>query len=716
MARMTRILATAALAWAALAAPVGAAVDKSIFDPRKLPTPPIGRIPAVNPERMVLPNGAVVYLLEDRSLPTVYGIAYFPSSPALVPAERAGLASVVGDVIRDGGTARNTGDYLDDRLAAIGANLTSNVGATQASTGFRCLTENTAEVVALWADMTRVPAFPDDKIELSKVALRQSIASRNDEMMSMLMRTARHAVYGKDSPWARMPEYATVEPISAADCRTMHAQVFVPERMVIAIYGDFRSADMRKLLLAQWGDWKRSGTAKPVLPPTPESVEPKLVFAPKDDVTQSGVILAQPGSLASDPDYAALQVLEQGLGGGFSSRMFSYIRTARGLAYSTGANAGTGFESPGVFTAFSLTRSDSTLVALGLVRDQITAVTREPFSAQELETAKQAVVNGFVFNFEDPSQSLFRAAYYEAIGYPADFLQRYQKSLDEVTAEGVLAAAKRKITPGAQVAIVVGREKDFEGTLESTGLKVERMDISIPPPPSKLGKVTESAESRAKAKGWLDGAVKAAGGSAAWSGVKTASISIEATVSMQGQSLGLGIEELSAFPYRQVTTQKLPFGEVKSGFDGKVGWQSAMGQVQDNPKAADEAEKEWKNSLWHMFGEPASVELVALDKPENVDGVDYLAAAVKGSSRTDHVLLFTADGRFAGSAFMDEGNAQMGPARTVELRGDWKPVGAIQYPHSVKLYRDGKVFMDAKVTKVELNVAVTDAMFAKPTK
>ncbi|MFM8558945.1 MAG: M16 family metallopeptidase [bacterium] len=381
MARMTRILATAALAWAALAAPVGAAVDKSIFDPRKLPTPPIGRIPAVNPERMVLPNGAVVYLLEDRSLPTVYGIAYFPSSPALVPAERAGLASVAGDVIRDGGTARNTGDYLDDRLAAIGANLTSNVGATQASTGFRCLTENTAEVVALWADMTRVPAFPDDKIELSKVALRQSIASRNDEMMSMLMRTARHAVYGKDSPWARMPEYATVEPISAADCRTMHAQVFVPERMVRAIYGDFRSADMRKLLLAQWGDWKRSGTAKPVLPPTPKSVE-----------------------------------------------------------------------------------------------------------------------------------------------------------------------------------------------------------------------------------------------------------------------------------------------------------------------------------------------LVALDKPESVDGVDYRAAAVKGSSRTDHVLLVTADGRFAGSAFMDEGNAQMGPARTVELRGDWKPVGAIQYPHSVKLYRDGKVFMDAKVTKVELNVAVTDAMFAKPTK
>lgn len=715
MARMTRILTAAALALT-LAPLAHAAVDKSIFDPRKLPVPPIGRIPAVQPERLVLPNGAVVYLLEDRTLPTVRGIAYFPSSPVLVPAERAGLAQVVGDVLRDGGTATRTGDWLDDRLAAIGAELSSNVGATQASTSFRCLSDNTAEVVGLWAEMTRMPAFPDDKIELSKVALRQSIASRNDEMMGMLMRAARHAVFGKDSPWARMAEYATVEPISAADCRTMHTQVFVPERMVIAVYGDFRAADMKKLLLARWGDWKRSGTPKPVLPPTPKSVTPRIVFAAKEDVTQSGVIVAQPGSRADDPDYAAMQVLEQGLGGGFSSRMFSYIRTARGLAYSTGASAGTGFESPGVFTAFSLTRSDSTLVALDLVKQQVAAVTREPFGAEELEIAKQAVVNGYVFNFQDPSQSLFRAAYYESIGYPADFLQTYQRALEGVTGQSVLEAARRKITPDQQVVVIVGREKDFEKPLESVGLKVERMDMTIPPPPSKMGKVTESAAALAKGKGWLEGAVKAAGGSAAWSGVRTASLSIEATVTMQGQSLGLGIEEVSAFPYRQVTTQKLPFGEVKQGFDGKMGWQSAMGQVQDNPKAAEEAEKEWRNSLWHMFGEPASVELVALDKPENVDGVDYMAAAVKGSSRTDHVLLFAADGRYAGSAYMDEGNAQMGPARTVELRGDWKSVGAIQYPHSVKLYRDGKMFMDAKVTKVELNVAVTDAMFAKPTK
>ena len=691
--------------------------DVSIYDPRNFTIPPIGKIPAVKPERVALPNGGVLYLLEDHALPTVRGVAYFSSSPTLVSADRAGLAELVGTVIRSGGTAAHSGDWLDDRLAAIGASLNSNVGATLANTGFRCLTENTAEVVGLWAEMTRQPSFPDDKIELAKVEQRQSIASRNDEMVGLLIRTSQQAIYGKDSPWARVPEYATIEPIVQSDCKKLHASVFVPERMVVAVYGDFKAADMRKLLLAKFGDWKKSGNPKPVLPPTPKSVTPKLFFAPKDDVTQSGIIVSQPGSRADDPDYAAMQVLEQGLGGGFSSRMFSYIRTARGLAYATGAQAGTDFERPGVFLAYSLTKSESTMVALQLVRDQLRAVTQSPFSAKEMETAKQAAVNGFVFNFQDPSQTLFRAAYYEAIGYPADFLQGYQKALDGVTAGSVLEAAKRKITPDAQVAIIVGREKDFDAPLASAGLPVERVDITIPPPPSKMGKVSASPEAKQKAKSWLAAATKAAGGSAAWSAVKTVTETSEATISIQGQSLSISAEESWAFPNRQVASQKLPFGEVKQGFDGTAGWMNAMGQLQDNPKAAEEVAKDYQKSMWRMFGTPDAIDLVALDAPETIDGVKYHSAAVQGSKLQDHVLLFTEDGKYAGMAYQDDGQGgQMGPARVVELRSGWSAEGAIQYPHTFKMTRDGKPFLDGKVTALKLNPALADDVFKKPAK
>ena len=714
--RFARTLLPAALLLAAIATVPARAADPSLYDPTKIVTPPIGRIPAVKPERLALPNGVVLYLLESHDLPVVRGIAYFPCAPTLTPANRAGLPGLTGEVMRTGGTAAHAGDWLDDRLAAIGASVNANVAPTLANTGFRCLSENTAEVVGLWAEVTRQPAFPDEKIELAKVGLRRSIASRNDEMMGILFRASSQAVYGKDSPWSRQPEYATVEPIAKADCQKLHDQVFVPERMIVAIYGDFKAADMKALLTAKLADWKKSGTPLPVLPPTPTSVTPKILFAPKEDVTQSGIVLAQPGSRCDDPDYASVTVLEQALGGGFASRMFSHIRTQRGLAYATGAQAGADYQKPGVFLAYSLTQSESTLTALSLVKDEVRKITESELTAGELEIAKQSVVNSYVFNFADPSQTLFRAAYYEAVGYPADFLQSYQKSLDAVTGQSVLDAARRKIAPAAQVVIIVGKEKDFERPLASTGLQVERMDITIPPPPSKLGKVSMSPASKQQGGKWLTDAATAAGGAKAWAAVRSVIVGSEATVSMQGQSISVTATESWRFPDHKFGTQVLPFGEIQNGLDGATGWMSAMGQLQDNPKAAEENAKDWERSLWRLFSEPAAVELSALEAPEVVDGVSYRAAAVSGAKTQDLVLLFNADNKLAGFAYQDEGAGQMGPARVTQLFSGWSAEGAIQYPHSVKILRDGKPFLDGKVTSLQLNPTLADAIFKKPAK
>jgi zinc protease len=200
------------------------------YDPKNLVTPALHAIPKVTPQRSVLPNGLVLYLLEDHSRPVFRGTMYFRSSSTWAPADQAGLGEITASAMRSGGSAAKTGDYLDDRLgglgASIGANLTSDLG----SANFHCLAENTAEVLGDFAEVLRRPAFPDDKIELAKVGMRRQIAGRNDDMIPMLTRVASQAVYGKDSPWVRMPEYATVDAITRDDCVKMHALAFVPNR------------------------------------------------------------------------------------------------------------------------------------------------------------------------------------------------------------------------------------------------------------------------------------------------------------------------------------------------------------------------------------------------------------------------------------------------------------------------------------------------------
>jgi zinc protease len=704
-----------ALVLVGLALGVAGTVPAQTVDPRQLPIPPLHPIHSVKPERWVMPNGIVVYLLEDHDLPRVSGTCYFKMGPALVPDDKVGLAGLTGDVMRSGGTAKHTGDWLDDRLAAIGASVSTSIGADQAGGDFHCLSDDVSEVLGLWSEILQEPAFPDDKIELAKVGLRRAIASRNDEPTALLFRLARESVYGKGHPYSRKPEYATVEAIGAADCRKLHDAVFVPNRMIVAIYGDFKTSAVKKLLTNDLGAWKKSATPAPTLGLAAPGPRARLVFAAKEDVTQSGLVLAEPGSRADDPDYAAMQVFEQALGGGFQSRLFGRIRTQRGLAYAAGCNSGADFARPGVFYAYTLTRSDSTMMALELLRHEVGLPTREPFTAEELAAAKQSVQNGFVFHFEEPSQTLFRQAFYEFVGYPNDFLDRYQKALEGVNAEAVLAAARRKIHPDQQVAVVVGKESDFDRKLESAGLPVERVDIAIPPPPGKHTSVGPATpEMLARGAAMLAGAAKLAGGSAAWAALKGARVESDATVMVQGQTLPLSTVQTWAFPDRQLTIQKLPMGEMRQGVSKSGAWTSMMGQTQDNPKGADQLRKDYERSLFHLFAKPESFHVLPLDQPVQVGDASYAAAAVESALIPDWTLFFDPDGRLAGMRFTSEG--QNGPAEMTVSYADWSPEGAIQYPRAIHILTDGKPFMEGKVTAVHLDPTVSDETFAKPAK
>lgn len=704
-------MVVAALLAALAVAPSAAELDPK-FDPKRLVTPPLGRIQSVQPERITLKNGMVVFLLENHDLPVVSGTIYVKTNPSWVPEGKVGLGRLTGEVIRSGGTSTHTGDWLDDRLAAVGASINISIGTDLATASFSCLRDNADEVVALYTDVLRHPAFPDDKIELSKVALRRAIASRNDEMLPLLVRVAGQAVYGKDSPYARTPEYATVETILGDDCRELYRRVFEPSRMVLAVYGDFKSAEMKKRLSARLGDWKGAGVPLPALPPSPESAETRLVFAPKEDVTQSGIILTHPGFRADDPDYPAMDVLETALGGGFQSRLVNRIRTERGLAYATGAGAGGDYQRPGLFNAYALTKSESTLVALDLLREEVRKVTEAPLTDQELKIAKESVLNLFVFNFEEPSSVLFRAAYFEVTGYPQDFLQRYQQSVEAVTAASVLEAARRKIHPDRMVAVVVGKEKDFDRSLESAGLTLDRADISIAPPPSKLKAGHATPEALAKAKSWLEKAAGLAGGAEAWAAVKTVSLEQQQTLTMQGQSIGLSSRLAWALPDRWLAVRKLPMGEMKQGFDGSAGWMMAMNQVQDQPKIAGQVKEEYERSLFHLFGHLDLIAIQALE-PQTIDGVRYDVALVKSDVVKDWTVYFAPDGWLSRMEY--QGDGPQGPARVTEMFSDWQAQGPVHYPSATKVMLDGKPLLEGKVTTLQLNAALDEAQFKKPT-
>jgi zinc protease len=71
---------------------------------RDLKFPPLKRIPIPDVTTYTLPNGMRVYLLEDHELPIVSGTVRVRTGNLFDPADKVGLATITGMVMRSGGT------------------------------------------------------------------------------------------------------------------------------------------------------------------------------------------------------------------------------------------------------------------------------------------------------------------------------------------------------------------------------------------------------------------------------------------------------------------------------------------------------------------------------------------------------------------------------------------------------------------------------------
>jgi len=104
---------------------------------KKLKYPPLKDLTLPQVERVELPNGLVLYLVEDHTLPKVEGYALIRTGARFEPAEKVGLADVTGEAMRTGGTTSRKGEEIDRLLENVGASVDTGVGTT-AGTSTTC--------------------------------------------------------------------------------------------------------------------------------------------------------------------------------------------------------------------------------------------------------------------------------------------------------------------------------------------------------------------------------------------------------------------------------------------------------------------------------------------------------------------------------------------------------------------------------------------------
>ncbi len=403
--------------------------------------------------------GVPVLLLEDHALPLVSVYARFKGGYGLFGRESYAAGTALPSQIRYGGTKELSPDSVDKALEYY-AIQTSFGGAGEAlSATMNTLVQHLPAAMELWGAMLAEPAFDSTQVEIWRARQRESIRRRADNPGGLAFSEFNRLLYG-DHPigWEMEDTDLSPELLSSQSLAELHRRVVCRENLVLGLTGDMRWQDFRPLLEA----FVRSlpaceGTVPPS--PIPDIREEPGVYLIEKDLEQSVIVMAHTTDvrLADDSSYYSATIGNSILGGGgFSSRILSRVRTEAGFAYSASSLWTMPRRYDGLLGAITRTSPENTIPAIELILETMEGLRTAPPEAGEVQTAVERIVNGFVFNFETPGRIVSRTMFYLAQDLPSDWLERYLKGIQRVTAEGIHDAFARHLRPAEMMILIVG--------------------------------------------------------------------------------------------------------------------------------------------------------------------------------------------------------------------------------------------------------------------
>lgn len=417
-------------------------------------------------KRVVLPNGLTVLLYKNPGLPTFEAHVSLREGPLHQKDEKLGVASLAGTLL-DEGTKTRTGQQIAEAIEGMGGEL--SLGAAGGSV--KVLSPDWKKGLGTLFDCLLNADFPADAFLRGK---RRLLARAMEDQAEPDRRASSEfdkLVYGKH-PLGR-PARGTVETIKGldqADCRAYHKLVFVPNNAIVAVVGDFDVAAVEAELRRLTAGWKKKELPKRAWPKVglPDKFTEKVITM--REAAQLHFYMGHVGVRRSNPDYYRLLVMDYilGTGPGFTDRLSSRLRDREGLAYTVQAviTSSAGVE-PGRFTCYIGTDSKNYAKVKRLFLEELNRIRKEKVGKQELADAKSYLQGSYQLGFGTNGGTAGQLLEIELHGLGLDEPKKFHKAVGEVTAEDVLAVAKKYLHPSKMVVVAAGAVDEKGGPLDA---------------------------------------------------------------------------------------------------------------------------------------------------------------------------------------------------------------------------------------------------------
>ncbi len=412
-------------------------------------------------QRVELPNGLTLLLYEQRRLPIVVADAFVRDVQLREPADKAGVASLVGNMLQEG-TKEHSGPQIAEMIEDVGGVLSM----TASGGSVKVLAPDRKLGLGLLLECLSRTDFPKEPLERVRAQLVGGIEDEETRPENRASALYRQLTYGKH-PFGRslLSEKGTIAKLTRDECLAFYHHVFVPNNTTLAIVGDFDSKGLVEEIKELTKDWKRAELPKLEVPAVekPAKFEQKIITMPQ--AQQLHFYMGHVGIRRDNPDYYKLLVMDYvlGTGPGFTDRLSARLRDRSGLAYTVNANiSSSAGEQPGLFTCYIGTYTDKFTVVKDIFLEELNRIRDKEPTQQEVEDAKSYLVHSLPLRFTTNAAIALQLLYVERNHLGFDYVADYVKGVQAVTPADVLAVARKYLDP-QHMALVAAGAVDAQG-------------------------------------------------------------------------------------------------------------------------------------------------------------------------------------------------------------------------------------------------------------
>lgn len=357
------------------------------------------------------------------------------------------------------GTKKRDRRKLADAIESRGGSLSAYGGKNSLGIKLKILSHDFDLGMDVMADVVRNPQFPQEEVEKIRQDILAALTQEDKDLFSMGSFLLNEQLFnGHPYRFRSLGSPPVIQDISRDALKKLYTRLFVPENMVITVYGDVEYGHVLEAVQKYFGDWK--GTLDTI--PTSQARWPQTIIRKKHamDKEQTLLLVGFPGLSLTNKDRYVCEVLNTILTGQ-GGRLFERIRGAEGLAYSVGSYYSLGLD-PGSIVFYVFTVPESVDIAHEKILEEIQEIKDGTITPEDLEMAQNKLIGDDLRGRQSLSVRAFDAALNELYGLGYDYNDQYASYIQAVTLEDVVAFAEKYFTENQYVRIQVGNLDGIE--------------------------------------------------------------------------------------------------------------------------------------------------------------------------------------------------------------------------------------------------------------